>query len=513
MKATFDLITQPWIPCIRNDGTAVELGLRDAIAQAHTLVGIHDESPPVVVSLHRLLLALLHRVYGPESVKDWRELWQAGQFDPGPLDAYFVRWRHRFDLFDAQRPFYQTPQEIGNVNPVSTLLPEAASGNNSTLFDHQTENDPVPLNYANAARAVVLAQYFSLGGGQSGIKGKNFTDSTCVRGVLFLAEGRNLFETLLLNLVPIAHNQPLKAMGGVGIPSWEMDDPLSPDRSVPLSWLDYLTWQSRRLKLIPDPTETNSVRAVYRSQGLSLNKDIDLHDFMKLYQRKGNQLALLNLRQDRALWRDSHALFRLHSDATHPPLVFHWLEHLVYIEGLLHKGKSLQCTALGLATEPGKATIYLHRSDRLPLPLAYLSDEAETYTTALERVVEAAEDAAYALRQAVSRFAYVYLAPEDDSDRKPDKNTVAQIVAHLGIERRYWSQLEIPFSRTLVAIPEKMEEAVFEWFDLLRKTAWSAFEDAIDALGDNPRAYKAAVRARSLLNVRLAEALHTQEKI
>ena len=66
MTISFNLIDEPWIPCIL-DGTRVELGLRDVLAQAQQLREIRGDSPLETASLHRLLLAVLHRIFGPKS--------------------------------------------------------------------------------------------------------------------------------------------------------------------------------------------------------------------------------------------------------------------------------------------------------------------------------------------------------------------------------------------------------------------------------------------------------------
>src|SRR5208337_2892458 len=96
-----------------------------------------DPSPLVLIALHRLLLAILHRNFGPESLEVWKKLWQRGRWDEKPLSDYFNRWRHRFDLFDSERPFYQVARmEDANKHPVHLLALEASAGNNPTLFDH-----------------------------------------------------------------------------------------------------------------------------------------------------------------------------------------------------------------------------------------------------------------------------------------------------------------------------------------------------------------------------------------
>lgn len=59
----FNLVDQSWIPCLlRDGGKPQELSLRDTLIGAHEIRELCDDSPLVTVSLHRLLLAVLHRV-------------------------------------------------------------------------------------------------------------------------------------------------------------------------------------------------------------------------------------------------------------------------------------------------------------------------------------------------------------------------------------------------------------------------------------------------------------------
>ena len=127
-RFSFNLVTERWIPCVRPDGTRVTLNLEDTLSQAHELREIHDDSPLVTVTLHRLLLAILHHIFGPEDAAAWTELWQGGRgyFDPRKVHEYFRDPAHpkrfsRFDLFDSERPFYQTAEmklvrEVTNEN-------------------------------------------------------------------------------------------------------------------------------------------------------------------------------------------------------------------------------------------------------------------------------------------------------------------------------------------------------------------------------------------------------------
>ena len=321
MSVTFNLLDEPWLPCIRMDGSPVNLGLRDALVQAHTLRELHGETPLVTAALHRLMLAALHRIFGPENRKTWRALWEADRWDKVALGDYFDEWHHRFDLFDSEHPFYQAVDERVKPKPVNKLILDAAFGNKATLFDHNTESEGITLSPARAARAVVTAQNFGLAG-LSGLPQK-FTDSPCARGVLFLVQGETLFETLALNLLRYP-DEGVMPSNQDDRPAWEMDDPFTPDRSVPLGYLDYLTWQGRRILLLPEDTRDGvAVRQMTLAPALRLSSEVQ--DPMKHY-RKDEKRGFLVLRfsEHRALWRDSAALYRLNATDARPPRPFHW---------------------------------------------------------------------------------------------------------------------------------------------------------------------------------------------
>ena len=85
MKSFFNLLEEAWIPCIMLDGRMEPLSLRDTLVQAHTIREIYTDSPLTVAALHRLLLAVLHRVFRPMNRHVWAELWAKGQ---GQWEAY-----------------------------------------------------------------------------------------------------------------------------------------------------------------------------------------------------------------------------------------------------------------------------------------------------------------------------------------------------------------------------------------------------------------------------------------
>ena len=81
MKYSFNLVDQPWISCLDQLGLTKELSIKQTFGQAHELRGFQGESPLVNAALYRLLLAFLHRLFGPANMNEWNKLWHAGKFD------------------------------------------------------------------------------------------------------------------------------------------------------------------------------------------------------------------------------------------------------------------------------------------------------------------------------------------------------------------------------------------------------------------------------------------------
>jgi CRISPR system Cascade subunit CasA len=500
MSPSLDLITQPWIPSIRADGQSVELGLRDTLVQAHELRELDGESPLIVAALHRLLLAVLHHIHGPANYVSWNTLWRAGSFIPKPLDEYFARWQERFNLFHPEHPFYQIADSRVKPKSVSSLVHHVASGNNATLFDHHTDAEGMSLTPAQAARVLLAAQSFGLAG-LSGLPQK-FTDGPCARGVIFLIEGGNLFQTLMLNLLRYDQDYPLPRRDD-DRPAWEMEDPHQPKRNIPLGYLDYLTWQNRRILLLPEG-DPPRVRQTTVAPGLSL--DARVNDPMKSY-RKDKKLGEIVIRftEERALWRDSATFLSFHPGGHKAPLAYAWLSQLIQQE-LISGDTTRPTLALGMANYQAKVEFY--RSERLSLPMAYLA-QPQLVNLLRTGVLEVAEAAGRQLYGASATLARLMLSQSAGAEGalQPRNEDVRSAMSPWGVERRYWSSLELPFRRTLERLPEDREGAIGAWQDTLRRTAWRALDGAAEEVGANPRGLKASVKARSQLAGGLAKVL------
>jgi CRISPR system Cascade subunit CasA len=508
------------------DGTGCELSLRDTLVRASEVREIYDDSPLVIAGLHRLLLAILHRNFGPQNFGEWQAVWRAGHFDAVTLDAYFARWRHRFDLFDAERPFYQvTEMEDAERHPAVLLKQEAATGNNATLFDHSFRGFPADLSPAEAASALVARQAYAIGGGVS--RPFNFYGSTLTRGLSVLAFGNSLFETLMLNLLVYNKERPLPSEGE-DLPAWEREEAARPQKEgTPVrGYLDYLTWQSRRVHLFPEGNAT-VVRWCQLQQNLKLPEGRNLLDPFKCYrvsETEGYQPLPLN--PAKALWRDSHTLFqqaaRPTERATKRPEVFNHLAR-VYLAregGEIEASPTYGLATYGLATDPGKAaSVLLWARERLPLPLRYLNDQS--LVDELGDGLRVAQNVAEELRSATRLLARLILAPNSGAGgaRQPDEGDVTDLARGFAADPSYWARLEPHFKRLLTELPRARDgdaggggEPLLAWAEALRRAAEEAFARATSGLDTSARSLKAVAQAESAFRRGLRQTLNAFKK-
>ncbi len=533
--ASFDLIEQSWIPCIvRGSEEPRLLGLREVLVAAPGIQAISDPSPLITVALHRLLLAILHRNFGPQTESDWAEMWVRGSWDLDALDGYLDRWHDRFDLFDERHPFYQ----VASLEPeyavqVSKLATELSSGNNATLFDHTTAFSDLRFSPDTAARYLLACQSFSVGGlvsyrsrhGESANPYKYADASPLTKSALTLVRGNNLFETLMLNLIRYSPEDELPFPSEADdAPAWELDAETQAAERHPRGYLDLLTWQSRRVRLIPEMDERGCtvVRRVVLMKG---------YQFPEAGERYGRETMLafvrntrpgedpwpaIGFQEGRAVWRDSLALFQSVSGERQRPKVLDWLNDLAF-DGHVERSQTLPLDLYGMTTD--RANVLLWRHERLPLPLEYLSndklldklrvalDVAEETSTLFRTGYDSVrtEDGARTVPRPIQVLARSLLTTSEE--REPDREALRQLCEHLAPERLYWSRLDTEFRRFLVDLAQDVDEEgeygtrlVPAWMRTVRTAAWETFREVTNDLGTSARALRAVAQAERTFN-------------
>lgn len=531
MRASFNLVDEPWIPCVLlASGERRDLSLRDTLARAAEIREIDDPSPLVTVALHRLLLAILHRNVGPAGLESWHTLWSKGAWDSATLGQYLDTWRHRFELFDAERPFYQAASlDFQYEKPIATLTHELASGNNTTLFDHTTEAARPVFSAAQAARRVVAFQSFALSGLVSFEKGQDRNRfgsaiaAPLVKGAVAMIKGGNLFETLMLNAHAYNAVLPFKRDDG-DLPAWERDDETVAGDRFPTGYLDLLTWQSRRILLHPEPDTAGHVmvRSVVIMKGTQFPESFSLYEkepmfaFRRNLKAKGSQdpFPVVGFQEERAVWRDSHVLFQSTADLNTRPMMLDWLNDLVS-EGYLDRSQTVPLEMYGLCAD--RASVLFWRHERLQLPLAYLNDR--DLFDKLREALTRAEDVGRNLRSSIWLLATLSLAPDSDNSaaRQPATKDISNLADSLDPTRFYWARLQANFMDLLRDLADARAASsnaptfgngtLADWASALRTTAWAAFVDVTRGMDASARSLKAIASAERRLNGLLNETL------
>ena len=283
----FNLIDEPWIPVLRG-GKRESIALRTALFESHAISGLAPDFPPQTPALLRQVLLPIVLASGivPKTNGEWGKWFAAASFDAGQtvlIETYLAKNHERFDLFDERHPFGQVADlaaASGETKSIGQLIAPIAMGNNVPLLSAYTEADSLALSPAEAAVWMLHAQCWDTAGIKTGAAGDrqvqagkttgNRTGPLGALGVV-VPTGRTLYATILLNL-------PIRSDGT------EPDDEPQWVRAQTASWqsrpatglLDLFTWQSRRIRLIPEQTgQSVVVNRVILAAGDRLPESLD----------------------------------------------------------------------------------------------------------------------------------------------------------------------------------------------------------------------------------------------
>ena len=470
--AKFNLIEEAWIPVLR-DGRVVEVGLKEALLQAQEIARIESPSPLEEAALHRLLLAVLYRALPDlKDQYDLEGLLEEGGFPSGAILEYLDRYHDRFYLFHDTAPFLQIPDlPQDDPRPWTSLVPQLASGNNPTLFDHSLDDSPLPISYPEAARALLVHQAFAPGGLLRRMGVVSAKDAPLARPAVFLVEGENLFQTLMLNLVPQEDTE--KAL-------WERPPLQSQEvwgyrTKWPLQGVSLVyVWPSRGILLLDDG---DGVRWTAYGPGVE-PVDVAWRDPMVAYRedKKGNVLAL-RLNMDRSFWRDFAAMQP--SSGGRLPAV------LTHAAGFDHLDQAFSLRVLGQVSDQAK--ILDIRREVYPFSKAMLTPKGELL---LKKGLELAESTASGLTSVTW-----LLAREVLGDR--DRTELENFVKSLPLMRLFWHRLDADFPKFVRALQD--EGALDLWRQVLRQAALWAWGETERFVGTEARHLKALVKARGAL--------------
>lgn len=324
MNVAFD----SWIPVVTTSGEGRLVSLRDIFAKGKQFTDL-SVLPHERVSLMRLFLCVAHAALkGPENYDKWLG---AMERLPQETENYLQEWKESFELFHSQKPWLQVAglrksadgQDCDDKDwtSVSKLNFSFATGNNTTLFDHQganAEDRVIPL--WSTILSMLTFQCFSTGGLISQVywKGsqtiKSSKDAPCISASMVhsFLRGKNILETIHLNLPTHENIQLSYGEQKIGVPIWEqMPVSLSDKANVEnatTTFLGRLVPMTRVIKLNRDG------RRMLLGDGLVYPTFVDgfpqepSATVVIRMKDKKEERALLSYRPDKALWRELGAM-------------------------------------------------------------------------------------------------------------------------------------------------------------------------------------------------------------
>lgn len=526
MKKTYNLLDEAWIPCTNVQNQSKLVSLQDVIRDAHTIPQISADLPILNGALQLLLIAFASSVYSLRDFDDWEQLYALKHFPEAPLKNYIEKWHDRFFLFDDEHPFYQDPKigfrpkDLEKLKANGKLAEKKltdqmlhfAAGSNATLFDHTLDSKQVFFTPETAAQILILVQAYSLGGMSAASIGndKYFKDSPFSRGILFLCRGENIFETLLRNLVP--DELDYLYHGGGGRPCWEKEDPFDTNESSPTGVRDLLTWQSRRLLLIPETHEGElAVKACFSAPGLNTSENFANPYYLNEHESTEGKLTVKPMRflKNKVIWRDSGAIL----DSTRPqadkPLSITLFEKL-RAEDLL-PDRNIHLSLFGMCTKPANKQAYTYQEEEFNAPAVYLVNPA--LLQKLKEALNLAEAIRKCLYFATFELASYKIYPDQDLSEsfKPDKDNVGGLYRHIEHEGYFWSQLEEPFYVLMRQLP-KDDSATEAWKNTVVKIAQESLSQAAELAGTDYAGLKARAKAENRLDFEIYRYFNPEKK-
>ena len=498
---SYQLLDEAWIPVRYRDGRIRNVGLRQVFDDARQIIALADTSPPNLVAMHRLLLAILHRALrarGTWSDAD-RAVWRRGGWPPEALHGYFDRWRERFWLFHPTHPFMQVAalaeadETRDRKKPWSQVALDRVSGNAPVVFDHTLDDAPVAREAGQLLRDLLGFLQFTPGGlvkvFRSADKAGALANTAAV-----LPQGESLAATLLLNLHPFA------PAWDDDLPTWERPavgaESLRADPLPATGPCDRYTRLSRSVLLLPEAEQPHEVRWIRFGAGQALADDELSPDPMSAFRTGSNGLVRFTFAEGKETWRDLASLLPEPTGTlSQPAAVMSWAVNLLTASGEMDGHLSVM--VCGLASDQAKLERW--RCDLFSLPAATVlrADVAQE----VRRLLALAEKLH---TEALGVAADLLMGAMPALDRKQQKAAARQGLRAAGYTATFFSATERSFPRLLSLLGEgDLPGAGAIWQQAMLAGESAAWSTAERLAGTS----MAALRSGALVHVRRRELL------
>ncbi len=469
-----NLVSDPWIPVVMQDGAHREVSLDDVFRDGESIADF-AANPCQRIALTRLLICIAQAALdGPVDEADWLAC------RPRLADAalaYLAKWKHRFNLF-GEHAFLQVDGVVGPddsfAKPTRTM--DATSANGGTgltmLWDHAANSDRVQAREASVPLMLLCYVNFSCSGkvGKAQWRDSLFNGPTAVAPshnyLHTYILGRDILDTIHFNLVGkdvVASSVTIGEQTKWGKSIWEQmpvspDDPVAIEnatssylgRLVPLSRLVKLTQCESGLSCVvgppPDALRMNRLPS-FREPAASVLKS-----------RKEDTAYYLPAKADRHVWRDLEAILATERQAgtlSLQPFLRAFVHTLREPHFRLWIGGSVK------GDNEGKYDDLVEWC--ADLPSACFQDRTlSAYRTGLMHAEEGESQLLGALRK--------YNKPDKDKPGKDAKQIPSEFAKAI-----YWNALDRSFAVLLDAVESHTEDAFACWNMEVRKALLAAY--------------------------------------
>ncbi len=488
----FNLWDERWIRVMQPNCTVQEISMKEALLKAHTFAALAGEMATQNIAVLRLLLAVLHTIFSrmdekgekkpirdeDDALDRWEALWSLGHFPEKPIRLYLEEWYERFYLFHPERPFYQVyGGEEGKNEYTAAKLNGAISesGHKVRLFAGRKGAQKKALTYAEAARWLINLNGFD----DAAAKTKTGVGWLGQIG-LIAAEGENLFETLMLNLVALNSNGEIWKKNK---PIWEQEKQRTEgacEIPIPDNLAELYTLQSRKALLIRHEDQVTDYRIC---GGVFFDSDNAFAEPMTMWKYvpgKGSQAPFCQPQTHdptKQIWREFSALVPKTDEGgpntkqtTKIPGVVKWQQRLKY-EGILNQKSMARFVIASVQYGSSNSSVADVFSDSISFHLNLLTEAGKEWVRKIEAEIQTTDDVATAA---------MYLGMNIEKAAGGSGNVLGG-----WMKEQFYDRIDVPFRRFLETIDpaddyEQRNERLDRWHEEERRIAYKLSQEIVE---------------------------------
>lgn len=504
----FNLLREPWIMVLDIGGKTREVSLLEVLERAHEFRGLAGELPTQDVAILRLLMAALYATFtradvqgsrkpignASEALERWQSLWDLKHFPIEPIKTRLCHYEERFDLLHPERPFYQVafqdlPKDrdgkaIGFTQKYAKEMigDLGESDNKPRLFAGRTDKDQ--LLFAEAARWLLHTHAFDVAPAGAPakvaptIKGYGLPWVSGL-GVIW-ADGNNLFETLMLNLV--LYDQKKEPWQICNI-NWETNEMCTADTIKDITFhrpsnpAELFTMQFRRIQLQRDESG-RYVEGYKLWSGIKPDYNNAFYETMTIWQKDKDKKNWVPRKHtaEKQMWRDFSAILSLRDDSNPAGII-------IWLNDLKTSGK-LQIPMIRLHTAgveyKNNAALKHVFSDSLQVNTNILSQIGKEWIPRISNLLQISDKCVDQLYFLARDLAIA------SGDRDSSHHKAGEDISNAAKAEAYF-RLDMPFRRWLADIDpaqSDMEEAEQDWKNIIKRILLQLGEEMTHQSGE-----------------------------